>query len=94
MTKDKAPLDQPSSQGNRGEKPIPLGRQNYLIMLLGVIVIVIGFILMSGGKYTDPSVFNPEELYSARRITVAPIVVLIGFAIEVYAIFHRSVNND
>jgi hypothetical protein len=45
---------------------------------------------MSGGKSPDPNVFNPDEVYSTRRITVAPIVVLLGFAIEIYAVFHRS----
>ncbi|MCB9019382.1 MAG: DUF3098 domain-containing protein [Chitinophagales bacterium] len=72
---------------------IPLGRQNYMLILLGVIILVIGFILMSGGKYDDPNVFNGEELYSARRITLAPIVVIIGFAVEIYAIFHRPKNQ-
>ncbi len=67
-----------------------LGRENYMLILLGVIVLIIGFILMSGGKYTDPNVFNGDELYSPRRITIAPIVVIIGFSIEVYAIFHKS----
>lgn len=69
---------------------IPLGKENYILIIVGIIVIVIGFILMSGGKYTDPAVFNEAELYSARRITLAPIVVLLGFAIEIFAIFYRS----
>jgi hypothetical protein len=72
------------------EDSMPLGRMNYMLILLGIVVLIIGFVLMSGGKYTDPAVFNGEELYSARRITLAPIVVLLGFAREVYAIFHRT----
>ncbi|MBK9557596.1 MAG: DUF3098 domain-containing protein [Bacteroidetes bacterium] len=67
-----------------------LGKENYLLIVLGLVVIIIGFILMSGGKSPDPNVFNPDEVYSTRRITVAPIVVLLGFAIEIYAVFHRS----
>ncbi|MBP7400086.1 MAG: DUF3098 domain-containing protein [Chitinophagales bacterium] len=67
-----------------------LGKMNYYLILLGVVVIVIGFILMSGGKYTDPNVFNGDELYSTRRITIAPIVVLLGFAIEIFAIFYKQ----
>jgi hypothetical protein len=59
-------------------------------MLAGIVVIIIGFVLMSGGRYTDPDVFNADELFSTRRITIAPIVVLLGFAIEIYAIFHKK----
>ncbi|MBK6732171.1 MAG: DUF3098 domain-containing protein [Bacteroidetes bacterium] len=72
------------------EEGMVLGKMNYYLILLGVVVIVIGFILMSGGKYTDPNVFNGDELYSTRRITIAPIVVLLGFAIEIFAIFYKQ----
>ena len=58
-------------------------------MIAGVVVILIGFSLMSGGATTDPNVFPKEELYSFRRITLAPIVVMFGFAIEIYAILRR-----
>jgi hypothetical protein len=67
-----------------------LGRENYILIGIGLVVILIGFILMSGGKSDDPNVFKPEEVYSATRITVAPIVVILGFIIEIYAVFHRS----
>jgi membrane-bound ClpP family serine protease len=79
-----------STKDTHARDHIPLGRQNYLLMLSGIVVIIIGFILMSGGRYTEPDVFNPEELFSTRRITIAPIVVLLGFAIEIYAIFHKK----
>jgi hypothetical protein len=69
---------------------IVFGKENYYLMIAGLVVIVIGFILMSGGKYTDPNVFPADDIYSTRRITVAPIVVIIGFAVEIYAVFHRS----
>jgi len=61
-------------------------KRNYLIMLVGLIVIALGFILMSGGGSDDPAVFN-EEIYNFRRIRLAPTLVLIGLAIEIYAIF-------
>lgn len=80
---------QTASKKDEGNGVIPLGKQNYYLILLGIVVLIIGFILMSGGKYTDPAVFNAEELYSTRRITVAPIVVILGFAIEIFAIFYR-----
>lgn len=72
------------------EEGMVLGKMNYYLIILGVVIIVIGFILMSGGKYTDPNVFNGEELYSTRRITIAPIVVLLGFTIEIFAIFYKQ----
>lgn len=60
-------------------------RKNYLFMLIGLAVIALGFILMAGGGSDNPNVFNPE-IYSWRRIRLAPALVLIGFGIEVYAI--------
>lgn len=61
------------------------GKKNYKWMLIGLGVIALGFILMSGGGSDDPNVFNPE-IYSWRRIRLAPAIVLVGFGIEVYAI--------
>ncbi|MBZ9652369.1 DUF3098 domain-containing protein [Psychroflexus montanilacus] len=60
-------------------------RENYKFMIIGLAVIALGFILMAGGGSDDPNVFNPE-IFSWRRIRLAPTVVLIGFAIEIYAI--------
>jgi hypothetical protein len=58
---------------------------NYKILLIGVAVIALGFILMSGGGSDDPNVFN-EDVFSFRRIRLAPTTVLIGFGITIYAI--------
>ena len=69
--------------------PFIFDRTNYMIMIAGVVVILVGFLLMSGGATTDPKVFAREELYSFRRITLAPIVIMIGFAIEIVAILKR-----
>ncbi|MBK5212603.1 MAG: DUF3098 domain-containing protein [Flavobacteriaceae bacterium] len=60
-------------------------RKNYKFMLIGIAFIALGFILMTGGGSDDPNVFNPE-IYNWRRIRLAPALVLLGFAIEVYAI--------
>ena len=65
------------------------GRENYMWMLIGIAFIFVGFILMSGGGSKDPSVFNPD-IFSFRRITLAPVVVLIGFVIEIYAILKKT----
>jgi len=69
--------------------PFIFDRSNYIIMAAGVVVILLGFMLMSGGTTTDPNVFPKEELYSFRRITLAPIVIMIGFGIEIFAILKR-----
>ncbi len=60
-------------------------KKNYMFMFLGIALIALGFILMSGGGSDDPNVFN-EGIYNFRRIRLAPTLVLIGLAIEVYAI--------
>lgn len=65
------------------------GKKNYLIMLIGLAFIGIGFILMAGGGSDDPQVFN-EAIYNFQRIRLAPTLVLIGFAIEIYAIMVKS----
>ena len=69
-------------------------RDNFLIMGLGIVVIVVGFILMVGGAPTDPNVFPEDEVYSPRRITLAPLVVIIGFLIEIFAIFRRPKSAE
>ncbi|SFS47476.1 DUF3098 domain-containing protein [Lutibacter maritimus] len=63
-------------------------KKNYLIMLIGILLIAIGFILMAGGGSDDPTVFN-EEIYNFRRIRLAPTLVLIGLAVEIYAIMAK-----
>jgi hypothetical protein len=60
-------------------------KENYKFMIIGLVVIAIGFILMAGGGSDDPNVFNPD-IFNWRRIRLAPTVILIGFAVEVYAI--------
>lgn len=71
---------------NKDNKPEFLfGKKNYMLMLIGIAVIALGFILMAGGGSDDPNVFNPE-IYSWRRIRLAPTLVLIGLGIEIYAI--------
>lgn len=61
------------------------GKKNYLFMIIGLIVIALGFILMAGGGSDNPTIFN-EEIYNWRRIRLAPTLVIIGLGIEIYAI--------
>lgn len=77
-----------SEQGN-SEKEFAFGKENYVIAIVGMIVIAVGFILMSGGGSEDPNTFNPE-VFSTTRITVAPLVVLAGFALEIIGIMYRA----
>jgi len=65
-------------------------KDNYRWMLIGIVVIALGMILMAGGKSnTDPTVFNKSAVYSPMRITVAPILILAGLIIEIFAIFKK-----
>jgi hypothetical protein len=69
--------------------PSVFSKDNYLWMLAGIVIIAIGMLLMAGGASDDPNVFNADEVYSSRRITVAPLLILAGLAIEIYAIFKK-----
>jgi hypothetical protein len=69
--------------------PSIFSKDNYIWMGIGALVIAIGMFLMSGGSSNDPTVFNKDEVYSTTRITIAPILILAGLVIEVYAIFKK-----
>ena len=69
-------------------KRFAFGKRNYKYMFIGIAIITLGFLLMSGGGSDDPNIFN-EEIYNFRRIRLAPTLVIIGFAIEVYAILTK-----
>lgn len=70
-----------------------LGKENYKLLIIGFAIIVLGFILMIGGKAESPEVFN-EEVFSFRRITLAPVVVLFGFIFEIYAIMKKPKETE
>lgn len=76
--------------GKQKEVNEPLfGKANYKWMVIGLVVLAIGFILMVGGKSPDPKVFNVDEVYSFRRITLAPILIIAGLIIEIFAIMKK-----
>lgn len=64
-------------------------KDNYLWMAIGGVVMLLGLLLMIGGKSPDPNVFNPKEIYSTRRITIAPALIVLGLLIEIYAIMKK-----
>ena len=70
--------------------PSMFTRENYMWMAIGLVVIAIGMFLMSGGKSNaNPGVFDAKAVYSSTRITVAPILILVGLVIEIFAIFRN-----
>jgi hypothetical protein len=64
-------------------------KDNYIWMLAGIILIAVGMFLMAGGASKDPSVFQKDEVYSKTRITIAPILILAGLVVEIFAIFKK-----
>lgn len=75
-----------------GTAPQLFGKENYKWMLIGAAIIALGFFLMAGGKSDDVNVFKKEEVYSPMRITVAPILILLGLGVEIFAIFRKPKN--
>ena len=73
---------------NKKDEEMVFSWTNYKFMLLGVLLLVVGFVLMAGGGSDDPNVFN-EAIFSWRRIILAPIVVLSGFGVVGYSIFKK-----
>lgn len=73
---------------DKNDEKMPLTMRNYVLMLVGVVVIILGFVLMSGGTVATPEEFS-YDIFSWRRITLAPLVVVAGFAFEIYAILKR-----
>jgi hypothetical protein len=82
-----------AKKDNVKETGFALGKENYKLMAIGFAIIVVGFILMVGGGSDDPEVFNPE-IFSFRRITLAPLLLLFGFIFEIYAILKKPKDND
>ena len=76
-------IAQPAGMGTLFDK------DNFKWMIIGMIILALGFILMAGGKSPNPDVFDKSKVYSTTRITIAPIVILIGLLIEIYAIFYQ-----
>jgi hypothetical protein len=78
---------------NKEKMNFALGRENYKLLAIGFVIIVIGFLLMIGGKSESPDKFS-EKLFSFRRVTLAPIVVLAGFIFEIWAIMKKPKDAD
>ncbi|MCK5855906.1 MAG: DUF3098 domain-containing protein [Bacteroidales bacterium] len=68
-------------------------KRNYIFMGIGILLLIIGFALLAGGGSSDPKVFNPE-IFNNQRLVVAPLFMLSGFVLEIYAIMYRKKDND
>ena len=77
---------------NKENKGFALGKENLRLLMIGFLIIVVGFVLMIGGNSNDPNVFN-KEIFNFQRITLAPIVIMVGFIFEIFAIMKKS-NSD
>ncbi|GGE09395.1 DUF3098 domain-containing protein [Psychroflexus salis] len=91
-TKNKKNKTLKNQNNNKVQNEFIFEKKNYIFMLIGAAIISLGFILMTGGGSEDPNVFNPE-IFSWRRIRLAPTLVIIGFAVEVYAILLNPHKN-
>jgi hypothetical protein len=76
------------SSEKREDKGFALGKENLRLLMIGFLIIIVGFVLMIGGNSTNPNVFN-KEIFNFQRITLAPIVVMIGFIFEIFAIMKK-----
>lgn len=66
------------------------GRENYRILIIGVVIVVIGYLLMVGGGADNPNEFHEDQIFSFRRITLSPIVILAGFVVVLFGIMKKS----
>jgi hypothetical protein len=73
---------------NENDKGFVFNRENYKLLLIGLALLVVGFVLMAGGGSDDPNVFN-YSLFNFQRLTIAPILIIAGFVVEFFAIMKR-----
>lgn len=83
-----------TNKSGGGQSKMLYGRRDYMIMLIGLGVILLGLILMVGGKMPDEDTWDPNIIYSFRRITLAPILIIAGLCIEIYAIFRKDKSTQ
>jgi predicted histidine transporter YuiF (NhaC family) len=69
--------------------PILFAKENYKWMVIGGVIVLLGMVLMSGGKSDDPNTFDPKVVYSTTRVTIAPILIILGLMVEIFAIFRK-----
>jgi uncharacterized membrane protein len=90
MAELKQKIDIKQKPETKNQLPELFSKENYTWMIIGAVIVALGMILMSGGKNENPNTFDYNVVYSTTRITVAPILIVLGLLIEVFAIFKRS----
>lgn len=73
---------------NTGLSEFAFGKQNYRLLVIGLVLILVGFLLMIGGGSDDPNVFS-DKIFNFRRLTLAPILILAGYVVEIFAIMKK-----
>ena len=79
---------------DKGKDSLPFGKVNYQLFGGAAVLVIIGYLLMSGGGSEDPTVFNYDGLFSFRRITLAPIIILAGFGLGIYGIVKKAPEQE
>jgi hypothetical protein len=85
---------QKKTEIKQSDSSFALPKENYIYLVIGFAIIIIGFLLMIGGKSDDPKIFNKDEIFSFRRITLAPVIVLAGFIFEIWAIMRKPKTQN
>lgn len=84
----------PQNNKNRDEEvSFVFGKLNYILLIAGIVVLALGYILLTGGGSDDPDVFNPE-MFDKRRLVVAPILIVVGLLTEIVAIMYNPDKKD
>jgi len=86
------PLSHKDAANASSEDNALFSKENYKWMLIGGIIIILGMVLLSGGKNADPNTFDYKVVYSTTRVTIAPILIVLGLLVEIYAIFRKPVQ--
>ncbi|MGN6211418.1 DUF3098 domain-containing protein [Parafilimonas sp.] len=92
LKKQTSPQPQQVKTAKATDAPALFNKENYKWMLIGGIIIILGMVLLSGGKNTDPNTFDYKVVYSTTRVTIAPILIVLGLLVEIYAIFRKPVQ--
>lgn len=87
------PVNAAASKENKLNLQLAFGPVNYILMVIGIVILAIGYVLLSGGGSDDPNTFNPA-MFDSRRLTVAPILIVLGFAVEIFAIMFKGKKKE
>ena len=83
------PIPPTAAKENKLNLQLAFGPINYILMVVGIVILAIGYILLSGGGSDDPNTFNPA-MFDNRRLVLAPLLIIVGFVVEILAIMYKS----